>query len=116
MALDTKSNKAFLIDPAIRFETSSDVDAEVRREKEEIYRPCITDLSKRYNSFGQREFQVLGVWMGARGAIGKSLIDLFDTFDLDTKIIPVFKCFEKFQVLFQNAFKILSKCVVKTLC
>ena len=49
LAFDTKSNKAFLIDATIRFETSSDVDAE---------------------------------------AIGKSLIDLFYTFDLDTKIIP----------------------------
>ena len=26
--------------------------------------------------------------MGARGAIGKSLIELFETFDLDKKIIP----------------------------
>lgn len=88
LAFDPKSSKAYIIDPTIRYERNADVDSEVREEKEKIYKPCIPDLQKRYASFGKRSYEVVGLWIGARGAIGQSMIDFFTEFQLDKSILP----------------------------
>ena len=88
LAFDPSGRKAFIIDPTIRYESNREVDEEVQKEKEEIYLSCIPDLKEKYRHLGEREFEVIGVWLGARGAIGKSLIRLFDRFNLPTSRIP----------------------------
>lgn len=88
LAFDPHSNKAFLIDPKIRYESNGDVDGEVMREKEDIYNSCIADLKHSYRHLGERDFSVLGVWMGARGAISESLINLFDRFGISSSLLP----------------------------
>lgn len=88
IAFDTKSNRAYLIDPTVRLETNSDIHSAVREEKKLIYEPCINDLKKRFESFGERQFEVLGLWMGAKGTISSSLLEFFERFDLDSKLMP----------------------------
>ena len=88
VAFDTKSNRAYIIDPTVRLETNADIDSIVREEKKQIYEPCISDLEKRFESYGKREFEVLGLWMGAKGTISPSLLEFFERFDLDRNLLP----------------------------
>ena len=88
LVFDPKSNRAFIIDPTVRFETNREMDAEVQREKAQVYEQCIPDLKRRYSQWGERDFEVIGVWVGARGTIGTSVIRLFERFDLSKARIP----------------------------
>lgn len=89
LAFDPRSNKAYIIDPTIRYEHNDDMDAKVEEEKRRIYEPCIADLKRRYdNEYGDRQYEVLGIWMGARGTVGKSLVALFERFDLPMNRLP----------------------------
>ena len=82
MAYKKRAGKVFIIDPTIRFETNDDLDETVRREKEMIYNPYIPELKRRYTKLADREFEVIGLWMGARGTVGHSLLEFFEQFDL----------------------------------
>ena len=88
LAFQPGTNRAYIIDPTIRFEGNDDMDKTVREEKERIYRPCIPDLGERYKAYGRREFEVLGIWLGARGTVGRSLVELFERFGLDKSKLP----------------------------
>ena len=81
LAVDVQRKKAYVIDPTVRFETNADVDAIVREEKSSIYESCIPDLKLRYGH-EDFEYEVIGIWFGARGAIGESVLKLFDRFGL----------------------------------
>src|SRR5699024_7424301 len=48
VVLDPKSDKGYIIDPTVRFETNREMDEEVQREKSAIYNACFTDLSSMY--------------------------------------------------------------------
>ena len=82
LAIDERCRKAYIVDPTVRFETNADVDKAVREEKQRIYESCIPDLKERYGHDGDYEYEVLGLWFGARGAVGQSVLDLFERFDL----------------------------------
>ena len=88
LAFDPASDKAYIIDPTVRYETNEDMDLVVQKEKRRIYRGCIQDLSRRYRQFGEREFEVIGLWWGARGTISTGVIQFFDRFKLDKKMLP----------------------------
>lgn len=56
----------------------------VDEEKKKIYEPCIEDISKRYNSkYGDRNYEVIGLWLGSRGAISTFVQDFFRKFNLN---------------------------------
>lgn len=89
VAFEPNSNRAFLIDPTVRYETNQDLDEIVQKEKTLIYERCIQNLSSRYLPiFGPRQYEVLGIWMGARGTISKSMTQFFERFKLDKTILP----------------------------
>ena len=88
LAFAPNSNKAYIIDPTIRFETNADLDTIVQREKEDRYQSCISDLSLQYAHMGQRDYEVLGVWFGSRGTIGRTALELFEKFNLDKRELP----------------------------
>jgi len=88
VAFEPNSDRAYIIDPTIRYETNEDRGVEVQNDKE-IYTPCISDLQRRYGHFGPRQFQVIGLWFGARGAITQQVLDFWNKFDLDKKHLPV---------------------------
>ena len=88
LAFDPKSNKAFLIDPTVRFETNRDMDSIVQKDKADIYEHCYKDLAERYKQYGIREYEVIGLWIGARGTISSSMVDFFDRFQLDKSKLP----------------------------
>ena len=88
LAFDTKSERAFIIDPTIRFEKNEDIDEVVQKEKERIYRGCIQDLSRRYEQFGKRDFEVIGLWWGSRGTVSKGVETFFGRFKLKKKVLP----------------------------
>ena len=51
----------------------------VRAEKASIYENCIPYLTEKYNEeFGQRSWEVIGLWFGARGSVSKNTVDFFD--------------------------------------
>ena len=88
LAFEPNSDRAYLIDPSVRFETNEDMDAVVQKEKERIYRGCIQDLSRRYQHHGKRKFEVIGLWWGSRGTISKGVVKFFDRFKLNKKLLP----------------------------
>ena len=88
LAFEPNSDRAYLIDPSVRFETNEDMDAVVQKEKERIYRGCIQDLSRRYQHHGKRQFEVIGLWWGSRGTISKGVVKFFDRFKLNKKLLP----------------------------
>ena len=88
LAFDTKSDRAFIIDPTIRFEKNEDIDEVVQKEKERIYRGCIQDLSRRYEQFGKRDFEVIGLWWGSRGTVSKGVDTFFGRFKLNKNVLP----------------------------
>lgn len=64
-----------MIDQTIRFETNRDMDTEVQAEKASIYEQCIRDLETKYGQFGTRQYEVIGLWFGARGVISNGVLD-----------------------------------------
>ena len=76
LAFDTRSNLCLLIDPTIRYEINGDIDAEVQREKRNIFTSC-------YPQYGPRSFEVVGFWFGSRGGIGESVTNFFSRFNID---------------------------------
>ena len=57
-------------------------DQAMHEEKRKIYQGRIPDLKQKYTEFVEREYEVLGIWFGARGGIGESVLELFETLDL----------------------------------
>ena len=88
LAFEPNSDRAYLIDPTVRYETNEDMDLIVQNEKAQIYRGCIQDLNRRYHQYGKREYEVIGLWWGARGTISSGVIQFFDRFKLDKKLLP----------------------------
>ena len=84
LAFEPNSNRAFIIDPTIRFEANRDVAAEVQADKEKIYTKCIDDVERKFSPLhGSRQYEVIGVWIGSRGTITSSVIEFFDRFGLN---------------------------------
>ena len=90
LAFDTEpdSDKAYIIDPTIRYETNEDLEAEVQMDKQAIYDKCIPDLQDKYRNYGPRNFEVIGLWFGGRGTISNQVVEFFDRFKLDRKHLP----------------------------
>ena len=83
------SRKAYIVDPTVRYEANEEINEIVQAEKAAIYAPCIPDLQRRYkDEFGQRDYEVIGLWLGARGTIGKGLLNFFERFGFDERRLP----------------------------
>ena len=89
LAFDPGTDKAFIVDPTIRYESNGDVGLEVQKEKHERYKDCFKDLADKYPQFGCRRFEVIGLWMGSRGTISRQMVDFFDRFGLNKKELPL---------------------------
>lgn len=87
LAIDTTQKKAYLIDPTVRFESNLDVGALAHEEKKATYDPCIPFLKERYKEHGQCDWEVIGLWVGARGAISAQMVEFFDRFQLDQSVL-----------------------------
>jgi hypothetical protein len=83
LAFAPDSNQAFIIDPTVRYETNEDRDEEVQADKERIYSKCYEDLAEKYKHFGQRQFETIGLWFGARGTISRQVVAFWERFGLD---------------------------------
>ena len=88
LAFNPHGNRALNVDPTIRFETNDDQDTLVQEEKSVIYVPCIADLQRRYEHLGGRQFEVIGLWMGARGTVGLGILNFFERFGLPKNRLP----------------------------
>jgi len=86
VTFEPNSNRAYVIDPTIRYETNKDRTMEVQNDKS-LYENCITDLQNRYAHFGERNWQVIGLWFGARGAITQ-VLDFLKKLNLDEAHLP----------------------------
>ena len=82
LAIEAKTNKAFIIDPTVRYETNADIEHEVVAEKKEIYDKC-HDFVKQ--QCGVTAVETVGLWFGARGAVPPSVIDFWQRFGLPSK-------------------------------
>lgn len=85
LAFDPTSNKAYLIDPSVRYESNHDVEAEVDADKRRIYERCIDSFKERYAHMGARDYEVIPLWFGARGSISRQVIEFFERFKLEKK-------------------------------
>ena len=82
------SRRAYIVDPTIRYETNEQVDEAVQAEKSEIYAPCVPNPAGAIQRKFRREYEVIGVWLGARGTVSRSLLNLFEKFKLDKNRLP----------------------------
>lgn len=89
IAFDNQSDKAYIIDPTIRFETNDkDQDHAVQLEKQTIYDECIPFYKDKYRAqYGDRTWKTIGLWFGSRGSISNSVISFFNDFKLDKKYL-----------------------------
>lgn len=85
VAFPKNNKKAYILDPTVRFESNDSEQAvKIDQEKKSIYEPCIEYLKERYSQeFPSREYEVIGLWFGARGTIGQHVITLFENFNLN---------------------------------
>lgn len=81
IALDPADHtKAYVIDPTVRYETNADVGSQVQAEKAAIYDRCFPDLTTKFN---RPNWETIGLWFGARGAVSQNVMAFFDRFSLD---------------------------------
>ena len=66
LAIEPQTNNAFIIDPTIRMETSTDQPNQVNEEKKLHYEPCIPYFQAVYKL---KKIEVIGLMVGARGTI-----------------------------------------------
>jgi hypothetical protein len=88
LAYQPNSDVVYIIDPTVRWEDNHDVGKKVQEEKEEIYKSCYDDLCEKYPVILNRRCEVIGLWMGARGTVSTQMVDFFDRFHLDKKVLP----------------------------
>jgi hypothetical protein len=75
IVVDRRNGRGLILDPTIRWETNDvQQDVNVHEEKKNIYLPCAPSLSRLY---GVGEWEVFGLWFGARGTASKLLLDFF---------------------------------------
>ena len=53
------------------------------------YKKCFKDLQQKYANFGHRQYEVFGLWMGARGTVNNLMMAFFDRFGLNKKELPI---------------------------
>ena len=83
------SNRAFMVDPTVRYEHNGNIGQDVQEEKMRLYASCADSLNAIYKQrFGQRDFQVFGLWIGGRGTIGLEMVKFFEFFRLPKRVLP----------------------------
>lgn len=89
VAFDSRSKRAIIVDPTVRFETNNqDQDKDVDAEKRKIYESCIASLNEKFGlKHGKRDFEVFGLWFGSRGSISAKVLEFFNKFKIDKKIL-----------------------------
>ena len=88
IAFEPGSDRAFMVDPTIRYETNNDIGQDVQAEKEGLYASCAKSINDLFANHGKREFRVFGLWVGGRGTISREMEQFFKSFRLDKRILP----------------------------
>ena len=84
IVLDRKNNIGYILDPTIRYETKSTQPDDVDKEKKLIYE----DTTKYYKEKYQiNSFEVIGLFIGARGTISKFFMNFCKRFKLGKDIL-----------------------------
>jgi len=83
VAFHPRSNDAYLIDPTVRYQSNWNMETEVEKDKTSIYNQCIEHYKQRYRHKGEREFEIIPLWFGARGSVSNQVLEFFDRFQLD---------------------------------
>ena len=88
VAFEPGSERAFIVDPTVRYETNGDIGQEVQKEKERLYASCAKSLNDLFGQHGRREYRVFGLWIGGRGTIGIEVEKFFEHFRLSKRVLP----------------------------
>ena len=86
IAIDRKNKVAHILDPTVRYEAGENQAAEMNEEKRRIYVPCVPDLTERYRLQGF-DVEVIGLYIGARGAVPKFFVDFCNKYFLSKDLI-----------------------------
>jgi len=84
LAIDPRSNNAFIIDPTIRMEKSAEQPLEVDTEKKRHYEPCTPFFQ---NLYGLNDIEVIGLMVGARGTITSFFENFRKRFKIEKSVI-----------------------------
>jgi hypothetical protein len=68
IAFDEGTRSGFVINPAVRTESSQDQPEDVNTEKQRFFNECLPDLKEKYNP---KSLEVTGIFVGAQGTISK---------------------------------------------
>lgn len=82
IAIDRKKDIGFIIDPTVRFEIDEEQPVSVDREKKAIYEPTVDYYKAMYKL---KSIEVIGLCIGARGAIPSFILQFGKRFKLDFK-------------------------------
>ena len=58
------SEKSFIIDPTMRFETIKEVEKAVQRESQGGVQALLQEPIQAYKKYGHPRFKIIGLWMG----------------------------------------------------
>ncbi|KAK9509929.1 hypothetical protein O3M35_004816 [Rhynocoris fuscipes] len=77
VAFEGNSNLAYVLDPTVRYESNDDNQAvAIASEKANIYEKCTGYLQEKYRDrFGERRYEVRGLWFGSRGTIPQATFE-----------------------------------------
>lgn len=95
IVLDRKKKKAWIWDPTVRFEDSTNQPVAVDSKKKGIYEPTVPFLRQRYR-LRNHEIEVFGLFKGAKGTITKFFNDFRKGFKIPEEmnrqtVLSVFK-------------------------
>ncbi|PSN45338.1 hypothetical protein C0J52_18708, partial [Blattella germanica] len=99
IALKSKSNEAYILDPTIKFENNVPVQAErVDEEKQIIYVPCISYFQDRCREHNRNyKFTVRGLLFGTRGIIYQLIADFFQSLGIEPKCLHILVDVKRFE-------------------
>jgi hypothetical protein len=86
IAYNSQTKMGYILDPTVRFESgdSNEEAEEVDKEKKTIYEPCIGYFKSMYSL---ENIEVIGLYVGARGTITRSLKSFVNRFGLRENIL-----------------------------
>ncbi|XP_053989793.1 uncharacterized protein LOC128882229 [Hylaeus volcanicus] len=88
LAFSSKTKSALVIDPTVRYESNEPEQGKrVDAEKKSIYEKCIPYLREKFHEeFGDRSYEVTGLWFGARGTIPDFTAKFFKLHGIDSDL------------------------------
>ena len=86
IVIDRGKKRRWILEPTIRYEGNDTQATEVDEEKRNIHKPYVPDLMLKCRLAGS-DIKVIGLYIGARGAVSKFFVEFYRSFLLPRDLI-----------------------------